>query len=161
MERPEGMETPSPPVDSAPDDLYGLDHETKEGTLDPEAEEKPTEASPDLATDPEKTSSKAPSSGLARKLAKAKPKSKAKAKDPGGSSSRKTTAPKVAPTKGRAMAGKKKDGANGETDKVGISITPEAAKAIRRMRAKLELDSGDRTSNSDAILEAVKVALGA
>jgi hypothetical protein len=59
------------------------------------------------------------------------------------------------------MAGKKKDGANGETDKVGISITPEAAKAIRRMRAKLELDSGDRTSNSDAILEAVKVALGA
>jgi hypothetical protein len=95
---------------------------------------------------------KNPSSGLARKLAKSKPKAKAKVKDPRGSSSRKIT-------KGKTMAGKKKDGETNGAEKVGISITPEAAKAVRKMRAKMELDTGDRTSNSDAIVRAVSVAL--
>lgn len=57
----------------------------------------------------------------------------------------------------RKMAPKKEKG-NG-AEKVGMAVTADAARQVRRLRASLELKTGDRVSNSDAITTAVKAFL--
>ena len=56
------------------------------------------------------------------------------------------------------MASKKKSPMNGDT-KTGISITEDTKRLVRKLRAQMELESGDRISISEAIATAVEKAL--
>lgn len=58
----------------------------------------------------------------------------------------------------RKMAKDSKAKGNG-AEKVGMAVTADAARQVRRLRASLELKTGDRVSNSDAITTAVKAFL--
>jgi hypothetical protein len=45
------------------------------------------------------------------------------------------------------------------TPKVGMALTPEVARAVRRLRAQLEMKSGERVTIAKAIEHAVKAAM--
>lgn len=57
---------------------------------------------------------------------------------------------KKAPT---AMAGKpkKKEAGNGDEKKTGLAVYPTAAAKLRKIRAHLELETGERKSVADAV----------
>jgi hypothetical protein len=52
----------------------------------------------------------------------------------------------------------KKAAMNGDT-KTGIAVTEDTKRLVRKLRAKMELESGDRVSISEAIASAVENAL--
>lgn len=135
------------------------DDEEEDEDDDDEGEE--IEVKDDLATfantDPPKTSSK-PKTGLAAKMKKkAAVKAKGVKKGPPPKPvERKGAKP---PERSSTMARK-----NGSTEaekegKVGLSLTEDAAKALRKLRAKMELATGDKVSNSDAVIRAAELAL--
>jgi hypothetical protein len=118
----------------------------------------------DLGADPNTTPPPRPTAnaktGLAGRLKKVVKKKEVKAK--GKAPSTKTPAAPTAgasPQKRQTVMAKKNGTAAEAESKVGLSLTDEAAKALRKMRAKMELASGDKVSNSDAVLKAVEVAL--
>jgi hypothetical protein len=79
-----------------------------------------------------------------------KPRKKVAPRKPGISAVSKRGKTNMAKTPKKAM--------NGDT-KTGIAITEDVKKLVRKLRAKMELESGDRVSISQAIASAVENAL--
>jgi hypothetical protein len=79
-----------------------------------------------------------------------KPRKKAAPRKPGISAVSKRGKTNMAKTPKKAM--------NGDT-KTGIAVTEDTKKLVRKLRAKMELESGERVSISQAIASAVENAL--
>ena len=151
-------------------------------TEDPDETEDPGETASkdlDLATDPN-THPAAPKTSFSSKFKKGVKKvakgATTKSKDRGGRTGPKArgkTSAKSPPAKSPATGAsgprkvasmathKKGSEANGDAKMVGMNVSEDVAKNVRRFQAKMQLETGDKTSYSDAIGTAVEIALAA
>lgn len=183
------FDSPAPPAPSKPDppvemkeeggDLIGEEVKAEEvgtqaaGEVVKEEIEKDLASSDlDLATDPNtrpappKTSFSSKFKKGVKKVAKGAT-TKAKERSGGPVSQGKPSKPSStgaqSPRKVAPMATHKKgaETANGDVKQVGMNVSEDVAKNVRRFQAKMQLESGEKTSYSDAIGKAVEIALAA